>query len=179
MEAARHDPLTGLPGRALFHERLRQCLTESPDPGTVALLFVDLDRFKAVNDTMGHAAGDALLAELSRRLQSVVRRDDVVGRLGGDEFVVALCPASEHHAGEVAARIIDELSRPVLVPGGTAEVSASIGIALNRSTDEYELIGNADMAMYEAKRGGRGRVVLSKPNAADAMRILKGPSLVA
>jgi diguanylate cyclase (GGDEF)-like protein len=179
MEAARHDPLTGLPGRALFHERLRQCLTDSRSPGTVALLFVDLDRFKAVNDTLGHAAGDALLAELSRRLQAVVRRSDLVGRLGGDEFVVVLCPASEHHAGEVASRILDELSRPVAVPGGTAEVGASIGIALNTSADDdEELIGNADLAMYEAKRTGRGRYVLSKPDTADALRILKGSSLV-
>ncbi|WP_345142234.1 sensor domain-containing diguanylate cyclase [Dactylosporangium darangshiense] len=172
MEAARHDPLTGLPGRALFHERLRQRLAESRDPGTVALLFVDLDRFKAVNDTMGHAAGDALLAELSRRLQSVVRRSDLVGRLGGDEFVVVLCPASEHHANEVASRIIDELSRPVLLPAGMAEVGASIGIALNTSGDEEELIRNADMAMYEAKRAGRGRFVLSRSETADALRIL-------
>jgi diguanylate cyclase (GGDEF)-like protein len=179
MEAARHDPLTGLPGRALFHERLRRCLTESATPGTVALLFVDLDRFKAVNDTMGHAAGDALLAEMSRRLQCAIRGNDLVGRLGGDEFVVVLCPANEHHAGEMAARIIDELSRPVSLPTGTAEVGASIGIALNRSMDEDELIGNADMAMYEAKRAGRGRFVLSRPDASDAMRILKGPSLVA
>ncbi|MET7403621.1 sensor domain-containing diguanylate cyclase [Dactylosporangium sp. NPDC005572] len=178
IEAARHDPLTGLPGRALFQERLRQCLAETRGPDTVALLFVDLDRFKAVNDTMGHAAGDALLAELSRRLQSVVRRCDLVGRLGGDEFVVVLCPASEHHAGEVAARIIDELSRPVRLPAGMAEVGASIGIALNTSTDEEELIRNADMAMFEAKRAGRGRFVLSKPETVDALSILKGPSLV-
>ncbi|MGI5241675.1 diguanylate cyclase domain-containing protein [Dactylosporangium sp. CA-139066] len=178
MEAARHDPLTGLPGRALFHERLRHCLAQSRAPGTVALLFVDLDRFKAVNDTMGHAAGDALPAELSRRLQAVVRHDDLVGRLGGDEFVVVLCPAGEHHAGEVAARIIDELSHPVLLPGGMAEVGASIGIALNRSGDDEELIADADVAMYEAKRAGRGRCVLSGAADADARRILKGPSLV-
>jgi diguanylate cyclase (GGDEF)-like protein len=178
VEAARHDPLTGLPGRALFHERLRHRLAVSPDAGTVALLYVDLDRFKAVNDTMGHAAGDALLAKLSRRLNDIVRDTDLVGRLGGDEFAIVLCPATERHATDVASRIIDELSRPVPVPGGTAQVGASIGIALNTSAEEHELIDQADMAMYEAKRSGRGRYVLARPGAADALQILKGPSLV-
>ncbi|MEV0570548.1 GGDEF domain-containing protein [Dactylosporangium sp. NPDC050588] len=178
MEAARHDPLTGLPGRALFHEQLRQCLAERPEPGSVALLFVDLDRFKAVNDGMGHAAGDVLLAELSRRLQDAVRRTDLVGRLGGDEFAVVLCPAGERDAHEAAQRLIEELSRPVAVPGGLAEVGASIGIALNTSTDEQELITRADMAMYEAKRAGRGRSVLAKSADAEALRVLQGPALV-
>ena len=179
MDAARHDALTGLPGRALFHERLRQCLAEHRADG-LALLFVDLDRFKAVNDTMGHAAGDALLAELSRRLRAVVRHSDLIGRLGGDEFAVALCPSGERHAAEVAARLIEELSRPVLLPAGLAEVGASVGIALSASLDADELIQQADIAMYEAKRTGRSRSVLAAPDTRDTAHILhRGPSLAA
>ncbi|MEV6924458.1 GGDEF domain-containing protein [Dactylosporangium sp. NPDC051485] len=175
MEAARHDTLTGLPGRALFHERLRHCLAQRPAPGTIALLFVDLDGFKAVNDTLGHAAGDLLLAELSGRLQAAVRRGDVVGRLGGDEFAVVLSPAGEDLAAEVAARIIDELSRPVPVPGGLAEVGCSVGVALNGADGDEDLLARADMAMYEAKRCGGGRFVLA---GAETLRLVEGATLV-
>jgi len=176
MEAARHDALTGLPGRALFHERLRHFLAQDGDAGEVALLYIDLDRFKAVNDTLGHAAGDVLLVEFAQRLRDIVRRGDLVGRLGGDEFAVALCPANERYAREVAVRIIDELSRPVVVPGGVADVGASIGIALNSSAVADEFLAHADMAMYEAKRAGRGRFVVADPDRADT-RVLNAPSL--
>jgi diguanylate cyclase (GGDEF)-like protein len=167
MEAARHDPLTGLPGRALFQERLRDRLAEDGGIGQIALLFIDLDRFKAVNDTLGHEAGDALLTQLASRLEAVVRRGDLLGRQGGDEFTVALCPATEYHAVEVAGRIIDEVSRPYLVPGGCAEVGASIGIALDTDADERELVRRADLAMYQAKRAGRGRLVIYRPDEDD------------
>ncbi len=175
MDAARHDALTGLPGRALFHERLRELLA-GPEP--LALLYVDLDRFKAVNDTLGHTAGDVLLVELAQRLRAVVRHGDLVGRLGGDEFAVALCPAGEAHAREVAARVIEELSRPVVVPGGVADIGASVGIALSGSAADDELIARADMAMYEAKRTGRGGFVLAGPGGADALRMLGAPVTV-
>ncbi len=168
MEAARHDGLTGLPSRALFHERLQNYL--AADLGTgIALLFVDLDRFKAVNDTLGHAAGDLLLVNVARRLEGVVRASDMVGRLGGDEFAVVLSPATEAQAVEVAGRIIEELSRPYSMGGGRiAEIGASVGIALNTGDDERELIRSADAAMYRAKRSGRGRCVVFRP-AADGL----------
>ncbi|MEV6299123.1 GGDEF domain-containing protein [Actinoplanes sp. NPDC051861] len=160
MEAARRDGLTGLAGRALFHERLQDYLTESR-AGEVALLFVDLDRFKQVNDTLGHDAGDLLLLEVARRLQAVVRSTDMAGRLGGDEFAVVLSPTGERHASTVATRIIDEVSRPYRMPDGRlATIGASVGIALNTDDDEHDLIRRADVAMYRAKRSGRGRSVL-------------------
>ncbi|WP_433306958.1 diguanylate cyclase domain-containing protein [Actinoplanes sp. CA-030573] len=167
MEAARRDGLTGLAGRALFHERLQRHLTDGSGAGQVALLFVDLDRFKAVNDTLGHAAGDLLLVEVARRLLGAVREGDMVGRLGGDEFAVVLSPACEKDAAEVAARIIDEVSRPYpMADGRTAEVGASVGIALATGDDEdRDLIRRADVAMYAAKRSGRGRWIVFRPDA--------------
>ena len=165
MEAARHDALTGLAGRALFHERLQNYLAADRGAGQVALLFIDLDRFKAVNDTLGHAAGDMVLVDVARRLQGAVRQCDMVGRLGGDEFAVVLSPTTHGQATEVAARIIDEVSRPYfLADGRIAEVGASVGIALSSGDDESFLIRRADVAMYRAKRSGRGRCVIADPH---------------
>lgn len=166
MEAARHDGLTGVASRPLFHERLQGYLAADAGAGAVALLFVDLDRFKAVNDTLGHAAGDLLLVDVARRLEAAVRPGDTVGRLGGDEFAVVLSPATQAHAVEVAGRIIAELSRPYpMADGRVAEVGASVGIALNSGDDESELIRRADVAMYRAKRSGRGRCTVFQPDA--------------
>jgi diguanylate cyclase (GGDEF)-like protein len=168
MEAARHDGLTGLPSRALFHERLQQYLTADRGAGRVALLFVDLDRFKAVNDTLGHAAGDLLLVDVARRLQAAVRQGDMVGRLGGDEFAVVLSPATHDYAVDVAGRIIEEVSRPYpMADGRVADIGASVGIALNTDDDEQDLIRRADVAMYRAKRAGRGLCVVFEPDADD------------
>jgi len=161
---ATHDPLTGLPNRPLFQELGEQALARSDRYGTtVAVLFLDLDRFKPVNDSFGHSAGDELLVQIAARLRTSVRRGDVVARFGGDEFVV-LCehPAGQSEMHELARRLIDALSEPVEISGTTASVGASIGIAIGgggRVTIDT-LIRDADAALYQAKEDGRGRAVL-------------------
>jgi diguanylate cyclase (GGDEF)-like protein len=167
MDAARHDALTGLASRALFDERLRQYLADSAAASRLALLFIDLDRFKSVNDTLGHAAGDAVLIEVARRLQAIVRGGDLVGRLGGDEFGIVLFPSTEQHAAEVATRIVDELCLPYAMPhDGYADVGASVGVAVSTGPDELDLIRRADTAMYDAKRAGRGCFVVHPSSSA-------------
>ena len=158
---AMHDTVTGLANRALFTTSLRELLVEDGGQGRVTLLFIDLDRFKAVNDTLGHAAGDALLGQVGQLMLRTIRHGDLAGRLGGDEFALALRETSEHDAAVVADRIIEEIARPFSVPGGRAEVGASVGIASSEQVglDEQELIRRADIAMYQAKRGGRSRHV--------------------
>ena len=161
---ATHDPLTGLPNRPLFQELGEQALARSDRYGTtVAVLFLDLDRFKPVNDSFGHTIGDELLVQIAGRLRSSVRRGDVVARFGGDEFVV-LCehPAGQNEMLELARRLIDELSAPVEIAGAAASVGASVGIAIGgggRVTIDT-LIRDADAALYQAKEDGRGRAVL-------------------
>jgi diguanylate cyclase (GGDEF)-like protein/PAS domain S-box-containing protein len=161
---ATHDPLTGLPNRPLFQELGEQALARSDRFGTtVAVLFLDLDRFKPVNDSFGHSVGDELLVQIAERLRSSVRRGDVVARFGGDEFVV-LCehPAGHAEMMELARRVIDALSEPVEISGVSASVGASVGIAIGgggRVTIDT-LIRDADAALYRAKEGGRGRAVL-------------------
>jgi diguanylate cyclase (GGDEF)-like protein len=168
MNEAMHDSLTGLPGRALFMRDLRDLMADD-DTGPVALLFIDLDLFKHVNDTMGHAAGDTLLAEFAVRLRRAIRIDDLAGRLGGDEFAVALRFGGEENAVEVAARILAEAVLPFSLPGGQARIDASIGIALaaRSAHDEQALIGRADAAMYQAKQNGRGNFVVDRPDSDD------------
>jgi diguanylate cyclase (GGDEF)-like protein len=161
---ATHDPLTGLPNRPLFQELGEQALARSDRYGTtVAVLFLDLDRFKPVNDSFGHAIGDELLVQVAGRLRTSVRRGDVVARFGGDEFVV-LCehPAGQTEMLELALRLIDALSEPVEIGGVMAMVGASVGIAIGgggRMTIDT-LIRDADAALYQAKEEGRGRAVL-------------------
>jgi diguanylate cyclase (GGDEF)-like protein/PAS domain S-box-containing protein len=161
---ATHDPLTGLPNRALFQELGEQALARSHRYGTtVAVLFLDLDRFKPVNDTFGHHAGDQLLVRVAAVLRASIRRGDVVARFGGDEFVV-LCehPAGQTEMRELAHRLIDALSEPVPFAGTEATVGASVGIAIGgggRATIDA-LIRDADAALYQAKERGRGRAVL-------------------
>jgi len=161
---ATHDPLTGLPNRALFQELGDQALARSNRYGTtVAVLFLDLDRFKPVNDSLGHHAGDELLVQVAARLRTTVRRGDVVARFGGDEFVV-LCehPAGQTEMQELALRLIETLSAPVPIAGSTARVGASVGIAIgggSRVTIDA-LIRDADAALYRAKELGRGQAVL-------------------
>ena len=152
---ATHDALTGLPNRPLFQELGEQALARSDRYGTtVAVLFLDLDRFKPVNDSFGHATGDELLVKIAGRLRASVRRGDVVTRFGGDEFVV-LCehPAGQSEMLELARRLIDALSEPVEIGGVSASVGASVGIAIGgggRVTIDT-LIRDADAALYQAK----------------------------
>ncbi len=158
---ALHDTLTGLPNRTLFRELARAAVSSAErDKGKLALLFVDLDRFKAVNDTHGHAAGDALLVTLAQRLRSELRASDVVCRHSGDEFIVLLHDA--HQWDEVAAtadRLLAAMELPALVQGRELGVSASIGVALypDDATDPETLVRYADSAMYAAKHLGRAR----------------------
>ena len=152
---AAHDALTGLANRALFSDRLQAMLKR--DAG-VTVLFVDLDDFKAVNDSFGHAVGDDLLAAVSARLATCMRAGDTVARLGGDEFAVLLEGADERAAVQAAERLIDALGMPLALPGTTTTVRASVGIAVTPpgTGDVGEVLRNADVAMYAAKEAGKG-----------------------
>ncbi|SEO70079.1 PAS domain S-box-containing protein/diguanylate cyclase (GGDEF) domain-containing protein [Actinacidiphila rubida] len=177
---ASHDPLTDLPNRALFTERLGNALGgRRAADGRAAVLYVDLDGFKAVNDTAGHQAGDDLLTQAARRLREALRSGDTAARLGGDEFAVLISGSGARHeefreqqVREIADRLRSALSRPYRVEGGEVRVGASIGIALARSGDTPgELMRNADLAMYRAKQAGKGRVELYAPQLqADVVR---------
>ena len=163
-----HDPLTGLANRSLFDDRVEHALARlaRDEEATVAVLFIDIDDFKGVNDTLGHARGDRLLALMAERLRAVVRPADTVARLGGDEFGLVLEEmASGDEALAVAARVIDAVTAPFELAGQPVRASVSIGVAL-RSVDGAsvdELVQEADAAMYEAKRAGKGRVVRFYP----------------
>lgn len=157
---AHHDPLTGLPNRALFQERLAEACSQARHDGRLcALLYLDLDHFKDINDSLGHQAGDVLLREVGQRLQLSVRSTDTVARLGGDEFAVILAGLS-NPAGtsRVAAAIIEAVSQPVSFQGQAIQVGTSIGITICPQDGENveQLLVNADMALYQAKSQGRG-----------------------
>jgi len=165
---AEHDMLTDLPNRSLFSDRLRQAIASARrNLSRVALLYIDLDRFKPVNDVHGHAVGDCLLREAAVRMRDCVRESDTVGRFGGDEFVVLL-PGIEAvgDAVRVAEKIRMALEAPFVLGGLTLEVSSSIGIAIypEHGADDLSLLLHADGAMYEAKHGGRNRVVVFDDN---------------
>jgi diguanylate cyclase (GGDEF)-like protein len=154
-----HDPLTGLANRALLFDRVGHAL-ERRDRGAVGVLFVDLDDFKAINDSFGHSRGDEVLVEVGRRIRGVLRPSDTVARLGGDEFAVLLEDVPEPAiATGVAERILLALARPVTIAGRDLEVAASIGVALSGAElhDAGELVRGADLAMYAAKGAGKGR----------------------
>ena len=160
---ALHDPLTGLPNRALFHDRLGQALAHAKRRGgRVALLLLDLDRFKEVNDAFGHDAGDALLREVTGRLARRLRGCDTAARLGGDEFGVILPGVSgAGSTAGVAGAIAAAMAEPVAHGGGLVGATTSIGAALFPDDAEtpVELLKSADLALYEAKaRGGEGYV---------------------
>jgi diguanylate cyclase (GGDEF)-like protein len=169
---ATHDPLTGLPNRVLVLERLGSLIHSPPDRShCTAVLFIDIDRFKWVNDAHGHAAGDELLVHISRILQRSMRQDDLVGRLSGDEFIVITRLADTQAAMELAQRIIGTLRQPVRVAGIELSHSASVGVCLVEPGDRpSEVIENADMAMYHAKGRGRGRCALFEPTMRDEAR---------
>ncbi|MEO5378292.1 MAG: diguanylate cyclase [Magnetococcus sp. DMHC-6] len=158
-EQAEIDLLTGLPNRRLFQDRLQQeILKGKRKEGKVALLFLDLDRFKWVNDTLGHDAGDQLLVDVAQRLNQVVRKSDTVARLGGDEFVIILSDIHHESMAElVASKILELLHQPFILKNQEVVISGSVGIAifpLDGETSDV-LIKHADMAMYQAKTMGR------------------------
>ena len=157
---ALHDPLTGLANRTLLRDRLEHAIARSErERGATAVLFIDLDNFKAVNDSYGHAAGDAVLVESARRLHAAVRPGDTVARIGGDEFI-ALCEHVNADSALAVARRLQEALRPSFTAGGVEhQLSASIGVALGDGEPE-RLLGDADAASYRAKAAGRGRVEL-------------------
>ncbi len=155
------DTLTGLPNRQLFQDRLSRALLHSKRLDVrFALFFIDLDKFKIVNDTLGHAAGDQLLIEVSERIQKVVRESDTVARLGGDEFTVMLNSISKNDdVIRVAQLIVETLSEPFFLKGKEANIGASIGIAVfpDDGVEQTTLMNNADSAMYQAKQSGRNQ----------------------
>ena len=156
---ALHDALTDLPNRVLLHDRLQQAIRIAQRNGTsLALLVMDLDRFKEVNDTFGHHTGDLLLEQLGQRLGVVLRSSDTIARLGGDEFAVLLPTASVDDATQIAARLLQVLEQPFALGGLQLEIDASIGIALapDHGSDADTLLRRADVAMYVAKRGNTG-----------------------
>lgn len=156
---ATHDSLTGLPNRSLFGELADQAIARARRNGSqLAILFIDLDRFKLINDTLGHAAGDILLKEMSGRLAAALRDSDVLARLGGDEFVVLLGdPACAEDAAVVARKLLGAALSPVEIMGQECRVTASIGISLfpEHGLEHSELMKNADTAMYVAKEKGK------------------------
>ena len=164
--SAVHDALTGLPNRVYFVGRLDEALRRAEREGShVGVLFLDVDRFKVVNDSLGHAAGDELLRAVADRLTESLRPDDVVARFGGDEFTILVERiVDEAAAMEVAERVLRILGHPVVLSHGETYVSASLGVAISQQgTSGAELLRNADTAMYVAKQRGRGRAELFAP----------------
>ena len=162
MHMARHDALTNLPNRVLFRDKMEQALARGEK---LAVMFLDLDRFKGVNDSLGHSIGDALLCAVTERLQRIVSGSDTVARLGGDEFAIVQGNATPAAASELAAQIIDALVEPFDVRGHQVIIGTSIGIALAPSdgSEPDQLLRNADMALYRAKADGRGAYHFFQP----------------
>jgi diguanylate cyclase (GGDEF)-like protein/PAS domain S-box-containing protein len=176
LHSALHDPLTGLPNRSLLVDRLESALGRSTrERRDVGVLYCDLDGFKDVNDSAGHAAGDAVLIEVSQRLLGTIREGDTVARLGGDEFVIVVEPWNRSTrttlakgsvlSVEVAQRVLRALAKPLRVDGVDYDISASIGVAYRSAADSgtnaeraATIIGDADAAMYEAKKNGKNRI---------------------
>ena len=174
---ASFDSLTGLPNRRLFRDRLEQEVRKAHrSRSEVALFFVDLDRFKEVNDLLGHDAGDQLLKQASERLSACVRASDTVARPGGDEFTVILTELNDQaHVERIAQKIIAALARPFHLNGEIVHISASVGITLcpDDASEPEEMIRNADHAMYAAKAAGRNRFrYFTRPMQQEALRRL-------
>ena len=158
---ATHDPLTGLPNRTLFHDRVSQAIARTKrTQKTLAVFFIDLDRFKEINDTFGHSNGDYLLLTISERLQSIFRDTDTVARLGGDEFLILVNEIiSSEILFELAPKIIETIRQPIPISGELLQIGASIGWAIypEDGEDELTLIRHADQAMYRAKKSANNR----------------------
>lgn len=162
-----HDPLTGLPNRALFEDRLDHALTvfRRTAEHRLALLYLDLDRFKAINDTLGHSAGDELICEFARRLSRIVKASDTVARLGGDEFAIIQVDSSPAEVEDLCELIVAEAALPFAIGQTQAHVGVSIGVALagKHGLDIGDLARKADIALYEAKAKGRGQFRVFSP----------------
>ena len=173
---ANHDPLTGLPNRTLLAEYVAARF--HPGDGQLACIFLDLDNFKVVNDSLGHAAGDQLLVELGRRLRVTVRPGDLVARFGGDEFVVVCQDVGQDEAVALAERIGEALRQPVALGGVELRPAASVGVTVQTSehTAPEELIRDCDIAMYQAKASGKGRITVldsdARAQARDKLRLV-------
>ena len=162
-----HDPLTGLSNRAWFTSYLAKKISaQSREKSEFAVLFLDLDHFKMVNDTLGHATGDQLLIEVANRLQDLLRSTDLLARLGGDEFVILLEHSDEYHYVKIAERVISELARPFYLNGQEVNSGVSIGISLSQHaySEPDEMIRDADIAMYQSKLTGKNRYTLFDAN---------------
>jgi diguanylate cyclase (GGDEF)-like protein len=162
LHQAFHDKLTGLPNRALLFDRLQHAFMEAMrHQQALALLFVDLDDFKSVNDRFGHAIGDQLLVDVAKRMLLVVRQEDTVARLGGDEFTVLIKnPLSVDAAIGAANRILEKVSEPYQMSGVSLNISASIGVTMSypKGDQPEDLLREADQAMYQAKSGGKSKI---------------------
>jgi len=158
---ANYDALTDLPSRRLFTDRLGKAMARAERAESdMAVLFIDLDGFKAVNDTMGHAAGDVVLKEVAKRLRGCIRKPDTAARIGGDEFIVIIEHLNIANASIIGERIVKSLGRPIDTPDGVANIGASIGIAFSPGDGktEDELLRAADQAMYKIKKGTKSAV---------------------
>ena len=171
---AHHDALTGLPNRVLFHERLDEALSRVRRyQDKFAILYLDLDQFKNVNDALGHPVGDKLLVAVAERLRTCLRDCDMVAKFGGDEFAVLQLGLIEaHEVGSFAERIVMLLSEPYDIGGHQVEIGASVGIALAPADGETaeQLLGNADMALYHAKEDGRRTFCFFEPGIGASLR---------
>jgi len=167
---AHYDQVTELPNRILFQDRLRQALAHARrDSGQVAVMFLDLDGFKEVNDRLGHRDGDELLRQVAGRLSGALREADTVARFGGDEFTVVLSQLEDPAAAEaVAEKLLAAIEPPYQLPHGDARISASIGVAIfpQHAREPDSLVKYADLAMYRAKQAGKGRHCLYQPSKA-------------
>lgn len=172
MQLALYDALTGLPNRKLLDERLQVAIAHARRHNIhLALLFIDLDKFKPVNDNFGHAYGDLLLKEVAKRLHNCMRESDTASRLGGDEFVALLSEVEDENAAVfVANKVLNVLTDPYEVAGHSFDISASIGVAIfpRHGVDGKSLMKQADMAMYDAKKSGRSNVKVARGNTMEA-----------
>ncbi|HHV65497.1 MAG TPA: EAL domain-containing protein [Peptococcaceae bacterium] len=179
-EMAYHDHLTGLPNKLLFNERLKQAIVSAQlSKGSFAVMFLDLDNFKMVNDTKGHEQGDVLLTAIGRRLTAILKEGDTVSRIGGDEFLILAHNASAQGAAEVAQKVINSLNKSFTLEGEKLSITTSIGVALYPVDGETPeaLIKNADIAMYQAKEKGKNQFLLCsevmKTESAENVKLTK------
>jgi diguanylate cyclase (GGDEF)-like protein len=165
-QLALYDQLTGLPNRTMFYERLTALLPQARrTKSEMALLFIDLDGFKVVNDTLGHSIGDQLLQEVGKRLRACIRESDTAARMGGDEFTVILNNLQDsEQTTNIAEKIINAINQPMHLNGKICKVGASIGIAIypNHAENAHDLVRAADSAMYHAKASGKNAYKLSR-----------------